>query len=54
MEAMIAKQTEQVRKRIEKIIKDTQEHQRRWDEVNTRGADVASALVNHHLRVQYH
>jgi hypothetical protein len=47
------KQLEQVRKRVSKTLKDIQDYQKRWEDINSRGAEVANNLVNSHLRVQY-
>lgn len=50
---MIVKQTEHVKKKVEKVMKDMQDYQRRWEDINTRGSEIASNLVNDHLRIQY-
>eukprot|EP00026_Physarum_polycephalum_P009365 Phypoly_transcript_09486.p1 GENE.Phypoly_transcript_09486~~Phypoly_transcript_09486.p1 ORF type:complete len:206 (+),score=36.36 Phypoly_transcript_09486:295-912(+) len=49
----VHKQLELVRKRVSKTLKDIQDYQKRWEDINTRGAEVANKVVNSHLRVQY-
>jgi len=49
----LEKQIEQVQKRVTKAFKDIQEYQKRWEDLNTRGADMAGNLINNRLRVQY-